>query len=127
VRYAIEFGGEPEGVTVTTSGVADRAGFVALVDDLISDARYRAGMTVLVDHSALDVTALTVADLRSIAEAVIHLAGRIGPSPVAIVAVDALTADLVQQFQAFAAPARLRLQLFDTRPAALAWLEEHRL
>ena len=59
MEHSIEFGGNPVDVIVTTSGDASPAGFRRMIEDLVTDPRYRPPMRVLVDHTALDTASLT--------------------------------------------------------------------
>jgi hypothetical protein len=52
--FTIEFGGRPQDMTITTSGTADVAGFSRMNSALTSDPRFRSGMAILVELSALD-------------------------------------------------------------------------
>ena len=83
--FAIHFGGDPEDVLVTTSGPARLDGLHELVEAVISDARFRPGMSVIVDHTALDVSTLTAADMRARSARLAEHAERIGETRVATV------------------------------------------
>jgi hypothetical protein len=49
VRFGIEFGGEPQDVTIAIAGVADIATSLRLYIDLTADPRYRPGLLILAD------------------------------------------------------------------------------
>ncbi|MGZ4403214.1 MAG: hypothetical protein ACXVRI_10255 [Gaiellaceae bacterium] len=66
MNWTIEFGGDPAEVTIETFGVASREGFIRLNIELVSDPRWRPGMAVLVDHTALDSSLLTGTDIDAI-------------------------------------------------------------
>jgi len=85
VEYAIRFGGDPEDVLVTTSGEAELDALHRFVEEVIADPRFRPGMSVIVDHTALDVSTLTAADMRARSSRLAANADRIGPSRVATV------------------------------------------
>jgi hypothetical protein len=53
VIWRIEFGGNPQDVTITTDGIASCHRFSAMSLELVEDPRWRLGMTVLIDHSSL--------------------------------------------------------------------------
>lgn len=91
MRHSIEFADNPDGVIIHTFGRANAEGFRALNDALVSDARFRPGMQILVDHSQLDASRLTGSEIEEIGRHLLTLADRIGPSPIALIASDALT------------------------------------
>lgn len=59
MHYVIEFGEGPEDMAVTLSGQATPIGFRQLIRDLNMDPRAHAGMTILVDLTALDTSVLS--------------------------------------------------------------------
>ena len=85
MEYAIQFGGDPEDVLITTSGVAELDILHALVEEVIADTRFEPGMSVIVDHTALDVSGLAAADMRARSARLAANADRIGPTRVATV------------------------------------------
>jgi hypothetical protein len=86
MRHTIEFVENPDGVIIHTFGRPDVEGFRVLNDDLLSDARFRPGMQILVDHTQLDATELTVSEIDEISNHVLTLADRFGSSPIAAIA-----------------------------------------
>jgi hypothetical protein len=124
MQYTIEFGGDPQDVTITTSGVAEPAVFTRYLEEFLADARFRPGMAVLIDHSALDARSLSTADLRTIADGVLSRDDLIGASVVAVVASDSLTFGLARMWEAFTATSQLRSRIFYSRDEALAWLRD---
>jgi hypothetical protein len=122
VEYTIEFGGEPQDVTIRTSGRADAAGLIGFVRDLVADRRYQPGMTILVDHRALDASTLTAADVRALADAVLQLDDRIGASKVAIVVPNPLTYGFARMYELQAEAAQVRSRVFYGLDDALTWL-----
>jgi hypothetical protein len=122
VEYTIEFGGEPQDVTIRTSGQADAAGLIGFVTDLVADRRYYPGMAILVDHSALDATTLSAADVRALADAVLKLDDEIGASTVAIVVPNPLTYGFARMYELQAEAAQVRSRVFYALTDALAWL-----
>jgi hypothetical protein len=125
MNWTIEFGGTPEDVVVTTHGVATREGFVGFNTDLVSDPRWRAGMSVLLDHSDLDATQLTGEDVEGIAEFIsTELAARLGPVTTAIVFPDpygrGVAAVSVQML--LSPQSTMRIRSFPSRELARDWL-----
>ena len=124
VEYSIEFGGDPQDVTITTSGRASAAGLIGFVADLVSNQRYRPGMLILVDHMELDATTLTPADVRALADTVVRLDEQIGPSKVAIVVPNPLTFGFARMYELQAGSAQVQSHVFYARSDAITWLED---
>jgi hypothetical protein len=122
VTWTIEFGDAPQYVTVTTYGVACRQSFCAMVAELVSDPRWRPGMAVLVDHSALDASGLTGCDVEGIAGFMVDLDDRYGPAPFAVVTPDAYTEGVLDVTIRYLARSRLRARTFPSRDRAVEWL-----
>jgi hypothetical protein len=122
VQYEIEFGDAPHDVTVTTSGSANVNGLIGFVTDLVADPRYRPGMCILVDHTALDARSLRTADIQALADTVVRLDNEIGASRVAIVVPNALTFGFARMYELRASRAQVRSRVFYSRADALAWL-----
>lgn len=53
---------------MSTSGRANAEGFAAIDERILGDARHRPGMSVLFDHSDLDVAGFDPPRVRSVAE-----------------------------------------------------------
>lgn len=91
MEYEIEFGGDPQDVTITLSGVAEVVDFLRLNAALGGDARYRRGLVLLVDVTRLDTTHLTERDVAAATEPVGERDWERPPLAVAIVAGDGRT------------------------------------
>ncbi len=126
MEYSIQFGGMPEDVTITTSGLADADGLIGFVRDLVANPRFRPGMLILVDHMAIDASRLTGADVQAQARVVVELAGRLGRSKVAIVVPTPLTFGYARMYEHYAAETELESRVFYSRRDAVAWLDSHR-
>jgi hypothetical protein len=124
VEYTIEFGGAPQDVTITTSGPASADGLIGFVTALVSSPRYRPGMSILVDHMALDARTLTAADVQALADAVVRLDEQIGLSRAAIVVPNPLTFGFARMYEHQAEAAQVRSRVFYSRSEALDWLRE---
>jgi hypothetical protein len=125
VQHTIEFDGSPQDVTITTSGAASREGLIAFVRDLVDDPRFRPGMSILVDHLAIDATTLEGADVRSQAEVVVELEERLGPCHVAIVVPTPLAFGYARMYELHAAETQIHSRVFYSRDEGLAWLAAH--
>lgn len=125
--WKIEFGGGgPEDVIVTTFGVASRNGFFGFNLELVSDFRWRPGMAVLIDHTALDTSELTGSDIEAIADLLVELDGRLGPALAAVVTPDAYTSGVADVSIRFASAARFRARTFPSHREAAAWIRAER-
>ena len=116
----------PQRVVVETAGVAARVGFPRFLDTIVEDPRFEPGMPVLVDHSKLDMDALTTADMQAVADVVLHRNAKIGRSLVAIVTPASVAYGLTRQFTAFADLADIRVRIFGSRAEADDWLTRAR-
>ncbi len=122
VEWAFEFGPRPQDVTVATSGAARVEDFRRMNDELLADERFTPPMCMLVDHSELDVSALTAEEVQRIADGVNRIGSLFGESKVALVAPTALSYGLARMFEALAVEPDVLLGVFSTRANALAWL-----
>jgi hypothetical protein len=124
--YEIRFGGDPQDVTLTTSGVATAKDFRRMNEELVAHPAFQPSVRILVDHSELDARMLTAQDVQAIADNVSHLNDRLGSSHVAIVAPRAVTYVLTRMSELMADAPALTVATFADRPSAVAWLHEQR-
>jgi hypothetical protein len=127
VEHAIEFGGQSLfDVVITTGGSADLEGVKLFGEELITDPRFRAGSTVLVDHSELDLRPLTESDLQEIGRIASGLAERLGDTLFAVVVPDSFTFGRARQSTTLAQPLDSAVRIFYSRDDAEAWLRDRR-
>lgn len=126
MEFAIEFGGDPQDVTIRASGPADSAGYKLLSQQLVSDPRFRAGLAILVDNSALDSTPLSRGDLMEITEPIMERDWTFRPRAIAIVAPTPHTFDVADQTAAYMDVLECPRRVFRSRDEALAWLREQK-
>jgi len=126
VEYTVEFGGEPQDVTVTVSGVADVAGLRRLVAEIGSDDRYGPAMTILYDFTALDMSGLSDRDLERITDAVMERDWTFPPRAIAIVADAGSTFEAARIAIAHLGGSKSGRQLFHAYDDAVAWLSGQR-
>ena len=128
VEYAIEFGGTPQDVTITTTGPADAEGLVGLVRDLVSDPRFRPGMLILEDCTAIDASKVTSSDLRAKADTYIALSEQIGPSKLAIIVPSPASFGFARMWDFFLGNrTEMESRVFYSQADGLAWLESERV
>lgn len=126
MKHSIEFGGNPQDVTITTFGPASAEGLTAFLMELVSNPRFRPGMLILADHTGLDPTTVTAAEVRAQAEIVVGLNGQIGASKIAIVVPSPLAFGWARMYELSAEAAQAESNVFYSRSDALAWLEAQR-
>jgi hypothetical protein len=124
MEFSIEFGGDPQDVTITASGAADPAAFVLMSDRLMSDPRFRPGLMFLIDVSAVDVTELPQSDVEEIAELGSVNTWHYPPRAVAMVATNPLTLAQTQVAIAHMGGRKSGHRAFATRDEAISWLRD---
>ena len=126
MEFTIEFAGEPQDVTIVASGAADPTGFELMNERLMSDPRFRAGLSYLIDLSDIDVTALPASDVEHIAERGSVSTWHYPPHAVAVVASNPETLAQAQLAIAHMGGRKSGHRAFATRDEAIAWLREQR-
>ena len=124
MEFTIEFAGDPQDVTINASGAADPAGFELMNERLMSDPRFRAGLSYLIDLSDIDVTALPPSDVEHIAERGSVNTWHYPPHAVAIVASNPDTLAQTQLAIAHMGGRKSGHRAFATHDEAVAWLRE---
>jgi hypothetical protein len=127
VDYTIEFGGDPQDVTVTTWGVADLKNLRRFNVELTSNPRYRGGLLILFENSYLDLSELSDRDLEQIASDIVEREWDSPPRAVAIVALNSETRSRMGEIVAHLGGSQSRRRVFTSREAAVAWLQEQRV
>ena len=124
MEFSIEFGGDPQDVTITASGAGDLAGFASLNERLLSDPRFKAGLSYLIDMSDLEVAELPAYDVEQIAEVGNESTWNYPPRAVAMVATNPATREQAQLAIAYMGGSKSGHRVFATREEAIAWLRE---
>jgi hypothetical protein len=120
--FSVEFDRSSGDVLVTTAGIANSDGFLRLNRALAADARFRPGVNILVDHTALDTRELTEDDLHEITGSFAAIRSRLGTSRLAFVISDRTAARQIDDIRANAQPLEAQSQEFYSRSDAMAWL-----
>ena len=124
--YRIEILEDPPLVAVTTSGEGTVSGWVHLHDGLRADTRVK-GLPLLIDHTALDATCLTIGEVRLIGELVAALDRDLHPPRRAVVVSSGFEFGLTRMcHQQLGADLQARVRAFRSREDALAWLAVER-
>jgi hypothetical protein len=123
VESSIEFGGTPQDVTVTVTGLADAEGLVGLVRDLVSSPQFRPGMLMLEDVTAIDASRAPPFGLRWKGSS--KLGEQIGPLKLAIVVPSPVTFGYARVWEAYVDDrTAIGTRMFYSR--AVEWLEAKR-
>lgn len=123
VEFTIDFGGEPQDVTITARGIADLAGLTRLSSEFKSDPRYRPGLMVLADYSDLDMSRLSDLDIEQVAVESVNRHD-LRSRAVAIVASNLKTFVRVREGVAHLGGSREHRRAFTSLDAAVVWLRE---
>ena len=116
---------DPSLVVCRSFGVAGVQGFVDSAEALTSDPRWRPGMDTVSDHTHLDMSRLTAADVEQIAGGEGEYSDAIGQGRAAIVIGRDSPASygLVRMFEAYIEPlVEAKVRVFWTLDEALVWL-----
>ncbi len=124
--FTIEFGGDPQDVTITLSGVASPEGFLRFNEARLSDQRFREGLLILLDASALDTSQVTESMFQAAVEPMIERERLYPPLGLAILAPDEQTFRDAILTRAHLGGSSSRRGVFGSREAALTWLGEQR-
>ena len=127
MEFAFEFGGAPQDLTITASGVADVKGYLRMYDELVADPRFRAGMLILVEQSGLDLSHCSDDEIEQIADSLAERDWKFPPRAVAIVAATPESAEGARLGIVFLGGSQSRRRLFESREQALTWLGERSL
>ena len=126
MNYSIEFGGEPQDLTMTLTGALDPQGIRAFVEELIAHPDYRAGMLILADLSGLNTSGISVEEYESVSDVIAGRDDRFPAKAIAIVAPDSRTFDDAMQHRAYVGGSKSGREVFRTRDDATAWLAAQR-
>ena len=124
--YSLEFGGDPQDLTMTLTGALDARSIRAFVEDLIAHPEYRAGMLILVDISGLNTSGISVEEYESVSDVITGRDDRFPAKAIAIVAPAARTYDDAMQHRAYVGGSKSGREVFRSREDAAAWLARHR-
>jgi hypothetical protein len=128
VRFEVAFtdGGAPADIEITLSGAPTPESFVSLNKRLTDDPRFRAGMTMLVDCSGLDTSALSEAALEGLSQPMLERDWHYPPAAVAIIAPDEMTYTAVRAYRAHLGGSQSNRYVFRSRAEVVAWLEQQK-
>jgi hypothetical protein len=128
VEFEIAFSdtGSAADVEIAVTGVPTSAEFAKLNEQLLGDSRFRAGLKMLVDCSALDTSPLSGDDVQQLTEPMVMRDWHFPPLAVALVAPDDRTFESARAYRAHLGGSRSNRQVFRSRAEAEAWLAEQK-
>jgi len=126
VNYSLEFGGDPQDLTMTLTGAVDAPGIRALVEELIAHPEYRAEMLILADLTGLDTSSISQEEYESVGDVIAGRDHRYPAKAIAIVAPAGRTFDDAVRHRAYVGGSKSHREVFRTREDATAWLAEKR-
>ena len=115
---------EPSLVSVRTFGPVSAEGFTALYEKLAAEPGFGPGLKMLSDHTDLDISELSAAEIEQIAAARDRFAGSLGACSALVVGPGSPAKyGLARMFEAMSdeEPGDL-VRVFENRDEALAWL-----
>lgn len=126
MEFEVEFrdGDDPADIEEKLSGVPTEDGFRLMNERVMSDPRFRAGLRILVDCSALDTSGLSGEELQGLSKQMVMRDWDYPPAAVAIIAPDEDTFNKVQEYRAHLGGSKSNRQLFKNRADAVTWLQE---
>lgn len=115
---------DPSLVICRTSGVASVEGYRAMVQALASQPQFRPGVDVIVDHTNVDVSALTTFELEQVAGLRVELMGAQAGRAAGVVGPNSpLRYGLGRMFGAYVdSQGGTEIRVFGTVGEALVWL-----
>ncbi|MGZ4407704.1 MAG: STAS/SEC14 domain-containing protein [Gaiellaceae bacterium] len=125
MEYEIEWAGDAESLTVTTSGRVTVEALDEWVQTVLADSRYRSGVRILIDHRRSDWAHMTPKDAQRRVDLLARDAERIGSPRIAFVVsrkVDFGVARMMELYIGVRWQAVWRV--FDDIDDARAWLWE---
>jgi hypothetical protein len=123
MECAFEFGGRPQDVVVTATGVARVPEFRELYQKLCADSRFRPGMRILLDLCQIDMSVIPLMDAPEIGDSLVDFADQCEGCAIAVVAKDPLTAVLIRAAELGHDLDHVNVWVACSRPEATAWLE----
>jgi hypothetical protein len=126
MEFQIDFrtDGGPADIELSFSGVPTVPELEQFNEALVSDPRFRAGLTMLVDVAGLEYDGISAEDLQALSAPMLMRDWQYPSAAVAIVTPGGPTYDHVQRYRAHVGGSRSNRRVFSSRAEAIAWLEE---
>jgi hypothetical protein len=126
MNYSLDFGGDPQDLTIALTGAVDARSIRALIEDMVARPQYRAGMRILVDLSELDTSTITQEQYEGLSDAISGRDHRFPSKAIAIVAPGGRTYDDAVRHRAYVGGSKSGREVFHSRADATAWLAQQR-
>jgi hypothetical protein len=124
MEFEIDFPADgPADIEMSVSGVPTLAELERFNEALVSDPRFRAGLTMLVE-TAIESDGISAEELQALSAPQVMRDWQYPPAAVAIIAPGGPTYDHAQRYRAHTGGSRSNRRVFSTREEAVAWLEE---
>jgi hypothetical protein len=124
MHWSVQWGGDPEDVRVTTSGVANVEDLDGMMREVIADPAWRDGMKILLDHTQTDWSVFGVGDLDRRAALVEDISDRIGRQQIAFVVTGRLNQEIAKMLGARLSDIGFVAKAFVSLDEARGWLRE---
>ena len=127
MEFEIHFPTEgPADIEMSVSGVPTLADLERFNDALVSDPRFRAGLTMLVDVAGLESDGISTDELQTLSTPQVMRDWQYPPAAVAIVTPGGPSYDHLQRYRAHTGGSKSKRRVFSSRDEAIAWLEERK-
>jgi hypothetical protein len=126
VNYSLEFGGDPQDLTMTLRGAVDAPSIRSFMADFMAHPEHRPGMLILVDLTGLNTSGISVEEYESVSDLIVGRDHAFPPRAVAIVAPAGRTYDDAMQHRAYVGGSKSGREVFQSRAEATAWLAQQR-
>jgi hypothetical protein len=115
---------DPSLVICRTSGLASVEAYQALMKALTSQPQFRPGVDLIIDHTNVDVSALTTAEIEQVADLRIQFAGNVAARAAGVVGPGSpMRYGLGRMFEAYVGlQPGTEVTVFETVEEAIAWL-----
>jgi hypothetical protein len=124
MEFTIDFPADgPADIELSVSGVPTLPDLDRFNEQLVSDSRFRAGLTMLVDVAGLEYSGISVEELQALSVPMLMRDWQYPLAAVAIVSPGGPTYDHVQRYRAHVGGSRSNRRVFSARADAIAWLE----
>lgn len=126
MNHSIEFGGDPQVLTVTLEGVLDARSLRAVHVEIVSHPDFRAGMLILADISGLETSTMTDEEYEHVRDLIASRDQTHPARAIAFVASDPRTFEGAVHHRAYFGGTKSQREVFRSREDATAWLAQQR-
>jgi hypothetical protein len=122
MEFRIDFGPDPDEMSIVTSGTCTLEGFKKMIDEGIGDPRWQSPMRALLDYTDLDMSGLSADHIRAISEHASTYPAALLGARVAVLAPRALAYGLARMAASTTDVPQIDVRVFGMRDDAEAWL-----